>query len=37
MLIHEYFGIDIRIVWQVIQNDLPKLKKNINIILKELA
>ena len=37
MLIHEYFGIDIRIVWQVIQNDLPRLKKNINIILKELA
>ena len=37
MLIHEYFGIDIRIVWQVIQNDLPKLKKNINIILKELT
>lgn len=36
MLIHEYFGIDLRIVWQVIQNDLPKLKKNINIILKEL-
>jgi len=37
MLIHEYFGIDIRLVWQVIQNDLPKLKKNINIILKELS
>jgi len=37
MLIHEYFGIDIRIVWQVIQNDLPKLKKNIHIILKELT
>lgn len=37
MLIHEYFGIDIRLVWQVIQNDLPKLKKNINIILKELT
>ena len=37
MLNHEYFGIDIRIVWQVIQNDLPKLKKNINIILKDLT
>jgi len=37
MLIHEYFGIDLRIVWQIIQNDLPKLKKNINIILKKLS
>jgi uncharacterized protein with HEPN domain len=37
LLIHEYFGIDLKIVWQVIQNDLPKLKKNINQILKELT
>jgi len=37
LLIHEYFGIDIRIVWEVIQNDLPRLKKSINIILKELT
>ncbi|MCD6441049.1 MAG: DUF86 domain-containing protein [Candidatus Marinimicrobia bacterium] len=37
MLIHEYFGIDIRIVWQVIQNDLPRLKKNIQKILNEIA
>ena len=37
MLIHEYFGIDIRIVWQVLQNDLPRLKKNIQKILNEIA
>lgn len=37
MLIHEYFGIDIRIVWQVIQNDLPRLKRNIQKILNEIA
>ncbi|MBU4444484.1 DUF86 domain-containing protein [bacterium] len=37
LLIHEYFGIDIRIVWQVIQNDLPRLKTNIQKILKEIS
>ncbi len=37
LLIHEYFGIDIRIVWQVIRNDLPRLNKNIKIILKEIT
>jgi uncharacterized protein with HEPN domain len=37
MLIHEYFGIDIRIVWQAIQNDLPRLKKNIQKTLNEIA
>ncbi len=34
---HEYFGIDLRIVWQIIQNNLPRLKKNIKLILKELT
>lgn len=32
LLIHEYFGIDIKLVWQVIQNDLPRLKENIQNI-----
>ena len=29
LLVHEYFGIDIQIVWNIIANDLPKLKKQI--------
>ena len=37
LLIHDYFGIDIRIVWQVIQNDLPRLNKSIKLILKEIT
>lgn len=37
LIIHEYFGIDIRIVWQVIQSDLPRLKTNIQKILKEIT
>ena len=25
LLVHEYFGVDMEIVWKVIQNDLPPL------------
>jgi uncharacterized protein with HEPN domain len=28
-IVHEYFGVDIRIVWDVITNELPILKKQI--------
>ncbi|MCD4694004.1 DUF86 domain-containing protein [bacterium] len=33
-LIHQYFGIDLPQVWDTIVNDLPKLKKEIEKILK---
>jgi len=33
ILIHEYFGVNLEIVWKVIQNRLPELKKNISKIL----
>jgi len=36
LLIHEYFGIDVRIVWNIITNDLPKLKKQIQTVLDRL-
>ncbi|KAA3657114.1 MAG: DUF86 domain-containing protein [Calditrichaeota bacterium] len=29
LLIHAYFGIDLQIVWEIIQNDLPSLKAQI--------
>lgn len=32
-LIHEYFGVDEEIVWETINNDLPKLKKIIQSLL----
>lgn len=32
-LIHEYFGVDARLVWNVIQNDLPPLKEQIQKLL----
>ena len=36
ILIHHYFGIDLEIVWDIIQNKLPSLGKQIEAILKEL-
>jgi len=33
ILAHMYFGIDIEIVWDVIQNKIPELKEQINLIL----
>jgi uncharacterized protein with HEPN domain len=36
ILVHHYFGIDEDAVWSVVENDLPELKMNIQIILKEL-
>jgi len=34
-LIHDYFGIDYDIVWDVITNKIPDLRKNISQILKK--
>ncbi len=38
VLVHDYLGgIDLNIVWDVIDQDLPDLKKKIEVILQELA
>ncbi len=37
ILIHAYFNVDLDLTWDVVENKLPKLKKQIKIILKELA
>jgi uncharacterized protein with HEPN domain len=29
ILVHEYFGIDFELIWQVIINDLPVLKEKL--------
>lgn len=34
-LIHNYFGIDLDIVWSVVENDLPTLKTQVDAILHE--
>jgi uncharacterized protein with HEPN domain len=34
-LIHDYFGVNIRYVWNVINQDIPQLKKQITEILND--
>ena len=34
-LIHHYFGVDYDLVWDVIENHIPKLKEAIKLILNE--
>lgn len=34
-LIHEYFGVNLDMVWEVIRKDIPKLKKQISKLLEE--
>lgn len=35
ILIHEYFGVDLEVVWDIIKNKLPDLKKKISKILEK--
>jgi len=32
ILVHEYFGIDTHLIWQIITNDLPVLKEKVQAI-----
>lgn len=34
VLIHGYFGVDLKVVWDTVVNDLPKLKEQIKKILE---
>jgi uncharacterized protein with HEPN domain len=36
ILIHEYFGIDAKIIWDIIQFNLPALKKQMQELLKSI-
>lgn len=36
VLVHEYFGIDYKVIWNSIQDNLPTLKKHLHDILREL-
>jgi uncharacterized protein with HEPN domain len=37
ILIHEYFGVDVKLAWQVVQRDLLPLKKKVKEILGQLS
>lgn len=34
-VIHEYFGVNIELVWNVVENQIPELEKNISKLLTE--
>lgn len=36
IVVHEYFGINIDIIWDVITNKIPELEKEVKKILKEM-
>lgn len=36
IFIHHYFGIDLEIVWSIVKNDLPDLKKKIRTVLEDI-
>ena len=36
VFVHEYFGIDSSLVWEIIKNDIPELKEKIKTILASL-
>ncbi len=36
VLIHDYMGVDLESVWNVVENDLPPLKEQLRIILTDL-
>ncbi|MDP1722342.1 MAG: DUF86 domain-containing protein [Candidatus Gottesmanbacteria bacterium] len=33
-VVHEYFGIDLEVIWKTIQDDLPVLKREIDLMIK---
>jgi uncharacterized protein with HEPN domain len=35
ILIHEYFGIDVEIIWDIVQNKLPVLEQQVTQLLSE--
>jgi uncharacterized protein with HEPN domain len=36
IFVHEYFGIDTNLVWEIIKNDIPDLKEKISVIVSSL-
>jgi uncharacterized protein with HEPN domain len=36
-LVHEYFGINHKVVWNTVKKDIPGLKKKLDIVIKHLT
>jgi uncharacterized protein with HEPN domain len=37
VFVHEYFGIDSTLMWQIIQYDIPELKKKVKVIIHSIS
>jgi uncharacterized protein with HEPN domain len=37
VLVHDYVGLDLERIWEVTQQDVPELKKNVKLMLGEVA
>src|SRR5215211_3365133 len=37
VVVHDYLGISLGRVWEIVENDLPSLKENLTVILKTLT
>ena len=37
VFVHEYFGIDTNLVWEIIKKDIPELKEKIKLIIASIA
>ena len=35
LLVHEYFRVDLKLIWQIVEREIPKLKEQVNSILKQ--
>ncbi len=35
VLIHDYFGVNLDIVWEVVERDIPQLQEKINVLLDD--
>lgn len=36
LIVHEYFRVNLKIVWSIVKNELPKLKQQVNDILRDI-
>jgi uncharacterized protein with HEPN domain len=36
VFVHEYFGVDTRLVWEILKNDIPDLKVKVSAVLESL-
>ena len=37
VFVHEYFGIDTNLVWEIIKKDIPELKEKIKLVIASIA